>query len=77
MFITALTVSVVHQVVEHERGVCEVCLHSQANDDFDVNVTVTLVFQTQNHEPNAPISTIILPDTFSPQDSIRAPPLYV
>lgn len=76
-FLTAVTVNAAHEVVEHERSVCEVCLHSYANNDFDDVVPTALVFPTLKHQNDTAVITLLLSDKFLSQDSIRAPPLFV
>jgi hypothetical protein len=37
LFLLALSGHMVHTVMVHEEGVCEICLHTQSNDDSDVS----------------------------------------
>ena len=76
VFLTALTVNMAHVVVEHERNVCEVCLHIQANDEMDVAAEPDVNGVIQPHQsPFSPPALVHVSRTYSLQ-SIRAPPHF-
>lgn len=77
VLLTALSVNSTHEIVEHERSICELCLYSHANNDFDDLAPVTLSLPKLSHQHISPIVALLESDNVSTQDSIRAPPFFV
>ena len=76
VFLTALTVNMAHVVLEHERDVCEICLHIQTNDEMDVAAESDLSVIEQPHQTTFCSPSLIHDSHTESLDSIRAPPLF-
>ncbi len=76
VFLTALTVNVAHEVVEHERSVCEVCLHAHVNHDADVATEHSTDIAPSNQLTHFVVTTTFAFNSLSDEDTIRGPPLF-